>query len=125
MLFRSVAQLALENFKKLKLSNILIVVGNIDKTLSEVFSKSGKFDFIFIDANHRMPATIEYFELCLENIHDDSIIVVDDLYWSGDMQKAWELIKNNPRVTTTIDLFHLGIVFFTPLLNKNHFKMLL
>jgi len=48
---------------------------------------------------------------------------VDDIYWSSDMEKAWKSIQEDPRVTTTIDLFQLGIVFFNPDLHKNHYKM--
>jgi len=98
-------------------------LGNLDEILSDVLKNSDKIDFVFIDANHRFPNAYNYFEMCLSKIHDNSVIIVDDIYWSNDMEKVWEMIKNHPLVQTTFDLFHMGIVFFNPDLHKNHYKM--
>jgi hypothetical protein len=37
------------------------------------------------------------------------------------MEKAWEEIKNHPKVTVTIDTFQWGIVFFRYEQLKEHF----
>jgi hypothetical protein len=37
------------------------------------------------------------------------------------MEEAWEIIKNNPKVTVTIDTFYLGFVFFRNEQKKEHF----
>ena len=118
-----IAEIANENFRKLQLENIEIVKGNIDLTLSTVLGAVEKLDLVFIDANHKLPAVFNYFELCLAKIHNQSVIIIDDIYWSKDMEKAWRMIKNHSKVTTTIDLFQLGIVFFNPDLHLNHYKM--
>jgi len=118
-----IADVAIENFKLLNINNIKIVTGNIDITLSEVLNEYDQLDLVFIDANHKSTAVLSYFEMCLKKIHKESIIVVDDIYWSPDMEKAWRGIKENPRVTATIDLFQLGIVFFNSDLYKKHYKM--
>jgi len=68
-------------------------------------------------------AVLNYFEQCLAKVHNDSVLVLDDIYWSADMEKAWKKIKEHPRVKTTIDLFELGIVFFNSDLHKKHYKM--
>jgi hypothetical protein len=59
----------------------------------------------------------------LAKVHNGTILVVDDIYWSAEMEQAWERIKEHPRVTSTIDLFQLGIVFFNRDLHKKHYKM--
>ena len=71
-----------------------------------------KFDFIYLDGNHTYEATTNYFNILLAHIHDNSVMIFDDIYWSEGMAKAWEEIKAHPSVTVTIDLFKLGIVFF-------------
>ena len=38
-----------------------------------------------------------------------------------EMEKAWEIIKNHPKVTITIDTFQWGIVFFRTEQEKEHF----
>ena len=118
-----ILDIATENFNKLRINNIQSLHGNIDFTLKNALSKFEKLDLIFIDANHRFPQVYNYFELCLSKIHNSSVIIVDDIYWSEGMEKAWKMIKDHPLVSSTIDLFQLGIVFFNPDLNKNHYKM--
>lgn len=118
-----VSTIAKENFEKLNIKNIQLIVGNIDSTLPEVLKTVEKLDLIFIDANHKLPEVYDYFELCVTKIHNNSVIVVDDIYWSEDMERAWEKIKNHPSVKCTIDLFQLGIVFFNSDLTEKHYKM--
>ena len=50
-----------------------------------------------------------------------SVWIFDDIHWSKDMEEAWEIIKNHPQVTVTIDTFQWGIVFFRKEQEKEHF----
>jgi predicted O-methyltransferase YrrM len=118
-----IAAVARENFKKLGLENIEVVVGNIDSTIGAVLNKIDRLDFVFMDANHKSEAVLNYFELCMKKIHDDSVVVIDDINWSDDMKVAWEMVKKHEMVKSTIDLFQLGIVFFNPNIPKKHYKM--
>jgi predicted O-methyltransferase YrrM len=118
-----IAAVAAENFRKLNLKTIELVVGNIDVTLPGVLASMPQLDMVFIDANHRSSAVLQYFELCLPNVHKNSIVIIDDIYWSDDMELAWQTIKNHPRVASSIDLFQMGIIFFNTDVNKMHYKM--
>jgi len=117
------AEIANQNFKRLGLKNINVVIGNIDETLSEVLNVFERLDLIFFDANHRSESLLNYFDQCLIKVNENSILLIDDIYWSGDMEFAWNKIKNHPRVMSTIDLFQIGVVFFNSDLNKKHYKM--
>ena len=118
-----IAKIASENFHKLNLENIKVLVGDIDTTLTEALKETEQLDLIFFDANHQSKAVLSYFELCLPKIHKDTILVIDDIYWSADMEEAWKKVKNHPQVISTIDLFQIGIVFFNTDLSKSHYKM--
>ena len=118
-----IASVAKENFIKLGLDNIELEVGEIDIILPRIVEITPRLDIVFIDANHRSNSVLQYFELCLQRIHNNSIIIIDDIYWSDDMEVAWQTIKDHPKVTSSIDLFYMGIVFFNPDLNKMHYKM--
>lgn len=107
----SIAKLAQENFDKLKLNNIQLVVGNFDDVLKNICDEHKVFDLIFIDGNHREVPTINYFNTVLPCCHNDTILLFDDIHWSEEMQEAWEYIKNHEKVTCTIDIFEMGIVF--------------
>lgn len=120
---KATAAIARENFKKSGLKNIELVTTNIDESLEEILAERPHRDFIFIDANHRYEATVRNFETCLNFCTDNSIIVLDDIYWSAGMEKAWKQIKQHDRVKSTVDIYHMGIVFLNPVLNKQHYKI--
>ena len=67
---------------------------------------------IFFDGNHSKKATLDYFELLLPTITNESVWIFDDIHWSQEMEEAWEIIKKHPKVTVTVDTFQWGIVFF-------------
>jgi predicted O-methyltransferase YrrM len=119
----NLAKIAQENFRKLGLQNIEVIKGDINQTLTTALNGFEKLDFVFFDANHQSNAVLRYFDLCLSKVHNDTVLIVDDIKWSKDMEWAWEVIKDNPHVTATIDLYQLGIVFFNADLNKRHYKM--
>ena len=76
---------------------------------------------IYFDGNHSKKATLDYFEALLLTISNDSVWIFDDIHWSADMEDAWKIIKNHPKVTVTIDTFQWGIVFFRAEQEKEHF----
>lgn len=110
-----IANRAEEVFREQNHANIHLVRGNIDHTLSELLQRMPRVDFAYLDANHRYAPTVAYFEQVVAKTNARSIVVVDDIYWSGEMQRAWRHIRQHPAVTLTIDLFDAGLVFFTPL----------
>ncbi len=78
---------------------------------------------IYFDGNHSKKATLEYFELLLPTITNETVWIFDDIHWSIEMEEAWETIKNHPKVTVTIDTFQWGIVFFRVEQEKEHFTI--
>ncbi len=54
----------------------------------------------------------DFEQLPHQRAHANSVFVVDDIHWSVGRRKAWKRIKAHPRVTVTIDLYDLGLVFF-------------
>ncbi len=111
-------------FDNLGLNNIEIIEGNIDTTLEKALEELPKIDFIFIDANHRFEPLMDYFVQCVSKVNENTIMFIDDIYWSFGMKQAWEQIKQNDKVTATLDVFETGIVFFNPALNKKHYKLI-
>ena len=54
---------------------------------------------------------------------DESVFIFDDIYWSPEMTEAWNTIKENEKVTLTLDIFQMGIVFFRKEQTKQHFTL--
>ena len=118
---KEVAAVAKKNFKELELKNIEQVVGNFDEVLPDVLKNIPQLDFVFFGGNHRKQPTLNYFKQCLEKANEQSVFVFDDINWSDEMKEAWQEIKNHEKVTVTIDLFFMGIVFFRKEQVKEHF----
>lgn len=117
--------IAQENFKITGYSNIKQIAGDLTVSLPDFCTQfSGKIDLAFIDANHQYEPTLTYFDQLLSITHSKSMIIIDDIYWSAEMTRAWEKIKDHPQVTSTIDLYKLGIVLFRPELEKQHIHLM-
>ena len=109
----NIAKIATENFEKVALKNIQLIEGSFSKTLAVNQQIIPNVNLLFIDGNHRKNPTLEYFNFFLEKSVDESIFIFDDIHWSREMEEAWEIIKSHPSVTLSIDLFFLGLVFFS------------
>ena len=110
---KNIAKIAKENFKTLQLKNVEMVEGSFEKTLPSITNKIEKIDFLFVDGNHRKDPTLGYFNFFLSKVTNNSIFIFDDIHWSQEMEEAWKLIQANDSVTLTIDLFFIGLVFFS------------
>ena len=108
----AIAQLARKHFASLSLHHIALIEGNFDDTLGQALLAMPKVDFVYIDGNHRLEPTLRYFETIFPHLHEDSVVVFDDIHWSGEMETAWQHILQDARVSLSIDLFFIGIAFF-------------
>lgn len=120
-----IAEIARQNFEKLNLKKVELIIGNFNDHINQIVQENPEIDILYIDGNHTYEATMKYFNTFLPAMHSNSLIIVDDIYWSDEMLKAWEEIKANPEVKLTIDLFQLGFVFFKKeILQTKHYKLL-
>ena len=117
------ASVAGENLSHLNVQNVDLKVGDFDALLPGLIDQTEVLDFVFIDGNHRKEATLNYFKCCLPKLSENGIMIFDDIYWSKGMKEAWQEIKAHPKVTVTIDLFWIGLVFIRPGQVKEDFKI--
>lgn len=108
-------------FEKFDLKNIDSIQTEFSSYLQNDSVKTEPNSLIYFDGNHSKQATLEYFELLLPTITNESVWIFDDIHWSTEMEEAWGIIKNHPKVTITIDTFQWGIVFFRIEQEKEHF----
>ena len=117
----SVAELAIDNWKLLEINNILCRVGCIN--VEELERDLSCIDLAYVDANHTYEATLSYFDVLAGKTHEKSVIVVDDIHYSEEMEKAWKEICADERVTSTIDLYQMGLVFFDKRYWRRNYRM--
>lgn len=92
--------------------NVKVYRGSFDSTLPAVAAKAGPPGMIFIDGDHRSDRLMSYFTYLSEISCDDTVIVIDDIHLKCEMGMAWEWIKTCNRVTVTVDILRMGLVFF-------------
>ncbi len=115
-----IARIARTMFSDNAIENIALIEGNIDATLEPYLETIDQLDFALIDANHRFEPTVRYLELMLRKVHAHSIIAIDDIHNSHEMERAWRSIQKHHLVYTTIDLYRCGLVFFNPSLTRQN-----
>ncbi|GAB4287954.1 MAG: class I SAM-dependent methyltransferase [Marinilabiliales bacterium] len=107
----ALSDIACKNFLDSNANNIVLINEKFESYLKKI-KDDDKFDIIYIDGNHKKKPTLEYFYSLINHVHDKSICIFDDIYWSDEMYEAWQEIINSKKIVASIDLFKLGLVFF-------------
>ena len=116
----AVAEIAKENWEALGLKNIDCRVGEIT---AEILDRDlERVDVAFIDAHHTYAGTRAYFNVLAEKVHRKSVMIVDDIHYNKEMEQAWREICADERVTSTMDLYQMGLVFFDKDYWKRHYR---
>lgn len=113
-----IVKVAKENLRLTRSENVEVVEGNFDDTLPTLLSKVKQIDLAFLDGNHRKDATLKYFDWLLPKLHDKSIVVVDDINWSAEMNEAWKELVGRKETSLAINLYEMGILFLDPKLDS-------
>lgn len=120
----AVAELAKDHFRRLSLANIELHIGRFSDTLPGLLGKVDAPDLVFVDGHHLKAPTLDYFEQLLRVAKSTTLFIFDDIHWSAEMEEAWQIIKRHTRVTLTIDLFFVSLVFInTDINHKQHFTI--
>ncbi|MDR6968336.1 putative O-methyltransferase YrrM [Flavobacterium arsenatis] len=114
------AKVAQFQFQKFNF-NVNSIVTEFSKHFNTCNLQPTTYNLIYFDGNHSKEATLNYFELLLPTISNETVWIFDDIHWSEGMEEAWEIIKKHPKVTVTIDTFQWGLVFFRKEQVKEHF----
>ena len=107
--------------EKFNINNVDCVNTEFSSFLKNLQPTTYNLQLIYFDGNHSKAATLNYFELLLPTVTNETVWIFDDIHWSNDMEAAWETIQNHPKVTVTIDTFQWGLVFFRTEQKKEHF----
>lgn len=110
------------NFERLNLNNVTVYNTDFQSYLNKL-DQAKTYDLIYIDGHHDKESSLSYFNQLKQHIHQNSVIILDDIYWSEKMAEAWKSICSDKDVKLSLDLYFWGIVLFKPELTKQHFKI--
>jgi predicted O-methyltransferase YrrM len=104
------------------LPNAIITSLEHDASLKHVSNKLYNIDMAFI--NYYNPAELlSAFEMLLPKLSAKGVLVICNVYGSPLAKQAFRAIQVHPRVSATVDLFWLQLVFFNDNVDKEHFRL--
>ena len=115
------AKIAQDQLQKFNINNVESVAKEFKTYFENCQLSTVNYQLIYFDGNHSKKATLDYFEILLPTITNETIWIFDDIHWSAEMEEAWEIIKTHSKVIVTIDTFQWGLVFFRKEQEKEHF----
>jgi predicted O-methyltransferase YrrM len=114
-------KIAMENFVDAGIENIEVINGSFDAILPDIINEENRLGLVFIDGNHRKEPVIKYFMKIAEVSDSKTVVIIDDIYYSSEMEEAWNEIKRFGKVSVTVDIFRMGIVFFREGIAHNNY----
>jgi len=81
----------------------------------------GAVDMVLFAGDLSKVQLLDNFFLILQHIHNDSVLIFNNVHRSREMVEAWDEIMNHPSVTVTVDLFHIRLAFCKEELSKEDF----
>ena len=109
-------------FEDFKLHNIKLIQGNINKTLP-TYLKDKQLDLVYFNKINSKENTLNYFNWCLEAVHNNSVFIINNLHKSKETQQIWDILKNHSKVSVSIDTYYIGVLFFRTEQEKEHFNI--
>jgi hypothetical protein len=78
----------------------------------------------FIDGDHRYMPTMQRVRSVLDReTLTETMVILDDIYWSDEMERAWKEISGGLEDYISLDLFHMGILIRRPGISRQHFRI--
>jgi len=81
--------------------------------------KGHKYDCIILDGHHEYEPTLSYVHQFRQLLKPTGVIIMDDIYWSEGMTKAWQELKSSQDYNVSIDLFFYGILSMKPSIRES------
>ncbi|MEI6048504.1 MAG: class I SAM-dependent methyltransferase [Bacteroidota bacterium] len=117
----AISEIAKERFKEAGIKNIEVLTGSFNEVLPFIINKHIIPGLVFIKGDHRKEPVINYFTQIMEISDSKTVIIIDDINYSREMEEAWNEIKRFEKVSLTIDLHKMGIVFFREGINHRDY----
>lgn len=87
---------------------IRLVNANFDDVLNAM---QEKYDMVYIDGDHQYNSTLRYVGVLKGNLSSQSVIILDDIRWSKQMNEAWKVLVEDTFFNYTVDFGRMGFLF--------------
>lgn len=80
-------------------------------------------DCILLNLRHYEAKPAELTNYLLTSVHENSFIIIDGIRTNRKHQMLWKRLIGRDEVFVSMDLFHIGVLFFNPKYYKRNFKL--
>jgi predicted O-methyltransferase YrrM len=115
------AALTGKNIKKSGETSISILSENHDIDLAKALNNLKTIDFVLFNASKDEKQRLDDFRKCLSVKHQGTVFVMKYIHETKGMENTWNIVRNHPEVSASIDLFFEGILFFRQDLGKKNY----
>lgn len=105
-------------------SSTEILLGEYEKQLARILGKPENIDCLYIGREVDIRMQEKIFAQCVPVFGEQSVCIVPDIHASPQRTRHWKILCRHPKVTVSVDLCTLGILFFHPRLNRQTYKSL-
>lgn len=105
----------------LKQTDIQIISGNFGSLPVKVFEKLKPIEFVLIHASRNDVLVEKVFGQVAPFLYSEAVVVIDGIRKNDARQQEWKRLSNFTGVTVSMDLYDIGLLFFSPRLNKQHY----
>jgi predicted O-methyltransferase YrrM len=98
----------------LGLERVKVIEGRLDEVLDDVMAEAAPVDLVFLDAAKGKEGNLMVAERVLARMAPGATLVMDDVHWSREMNRAWRQVRSNPRIGLSADLWRLGVCLLQP-----------
>ena len=88
--------------------------GTFAEHFEMMLNRAGERTIVFIDGDHRYQSTMNKVRAFLRRDLENIMVILDDIYWSDEMERAWKECLADPGINISLDLFHFGILIRNP-----------
>lgn len=119
----SIIHIAQSRFRSMGYCNITGICGDFQHELPMLLENLQTVGLVFIDGNHNGEALKNYMNTLSPAITENTVVVIDDIRWSSQMEAAWHEISSNKNVTVSLDLFRCGVLIYKKGIRKQNFML--
>ena len=93
-----------------------------DERFPELLENSA-IEMVVMNKSHHMNVLTTFMNIILSSNNKPMFIIVNKIYESEQMQKAWKHFLADPKITICMDFFYFGIVVIRDGQRKENFKL--
>jgi len=69
---------------------------------------------VFLDVQRNPQSAMDYFKKLLPNVHPNMVLIINNIPENALTKTSWSIMTSHQKVTASVSLFWLGLLYFRP-----------